>query len=299
MKRQAGKLRPAVQTLPDVNVETVDIGRLKPVGQRPPLGTYLRELCGQRYFIWADSRARAFSANRDTLLGNVWLVGRPVLDGLTYFLIFGVLLGTSKGVPNFIGFLLIGVFMFSFTAQALTGGASVMAGGKNLIRAFSFPRAAIPLALVVRQAVSMLPVLATMLLMIVVIPPHATVTWRWLLFPVVFLLQVMFNTGLVFYAARITSAIPDLRMLLGFISRFWMYGSGVMFSLERFVTHPTLIEVLQLNPAYCVLELSRELLLYGTTPDPRLWITLTLWAVVTLVLGFVYFWQAEEDYARE
>ncbi len=79
----------------------------------------------------------------------------------------------------------------------------------------------------------------------------------------------------------------------------WRYGSGVMFSLDRFVTHPTVLEILQLNPAYCVLELSRELLLYGTTPDPKLWLTLTAWAVVTPVLGFLYFWQAEEDYARE
>lgn len=300
MKRQAVKVPPALQSLPDVNVEAVDISRLRPIGQRPGLGNYVSALWSRRYFIWEDSRARAFSGNRDTLLGNAWLVGRPILDGLTYYLIFGVLLGTARGIENFIGFLLIGIFMFSFTGRALTGGAGVMMGsGKNLVRAFSFPRASIPLALVIRDAISMLPVIATMLVMIMVIPPHAHVTWRWLLFPVVFLLQVLFNTGLVFYAARITSAIPDLRLLLGFISRFWLYGSGVMFSLERFVTHPTILEIVQLNPAYCVLELSRELLLYGTTPSLRLWLVLGLWAIVTPVLGFLYFWQAEEEYGRE
>jgi len=29
-----------------------------------------------------------------------------------------------------------------------------------------------------------------------------------------------------------------------------------------------------------------------------LWFTLGAWAVVTPVLGFVYFWQAEEEYGR-
>jgi teichoic acid transport system permease protein len=145
----------------------------------------------------------------------------------------------------------------------------------------------------------MLPVIATMLVMVVAIPPHATITWRWALFPLVFALQVMFNAGLVFYAARITSAIPDLRMVLGFVSRFWLYGSGVMFSLERFITHPTVLEVVQFNPAYCVLELSRDLLVYGQTPELTLWLTLGAWALVTPVLGFLYFWQAEEDYGRE
>ena len=71
-----------------------------------------------------------------------------------------------------------------------------------------------------------------------------------------------------------------------------------MFTLERFITHPTLLEIMQLNPAYCAIELSRELLVYGTTPALELWLTLGAWAVVTPVLGFVYFWQAEEEYGR-
>ncbi len=299
MSRQAAALSSPLEQIDEINLESVDVSRLKPVGQRPPLGAYVRSLWDRRHFIVADSRARAFSGNRDTLLGNAWLVGRPILDGLAYFLIFGVILGTSRGVDNFIGFLLVGVFLFSFTSRCLTGGAGVMASGKNLIRAFAFPRAAIPIALVLREAISMIPVIVTMLVMIVAIPPHASITWRWALFPLVLLLQLMFNAGLVFYAARITSAVPDLKMLLGFISRFWLYGSGVMFSLERFITHPTALEILQYNPAYCVLELSRDLLVYGRTPELTLWLTLGAWAVVTPVLGFLYFWAAEEDYGRE
>ncbi|MEO5983781.1 MAG: ABC transporter permease [Pedococcus sp.] len=285
--------------LGDVQVEVVDISRLKPVGQRPPLGTYVHQLWKRRYFIWADSRARAFSGNRDTLLGRFWLVGKPVLDGLTYFLIFGLLLGTARGIDNYIGFLLIGVFMFSFTAGSLTAGATVMSAGKNLIRAFSFPRASIPLALAVRQAITMGPVVMAMLVMIAVIPPHARFTWLWALFPLVFLLQLSFNTGVILYAARLMSALPDLRMVIGFASRFWMYGSGVMYSIDRWVTHPKALAAMELNPAFCVLEISRDLLLYGTMPDLKLWLTLTAWAVFTPVLGFLYFWHGEEEYGRE
>ena len=49
----------------------------RPVGRRPSLGTYVRQLWSRRHFIWADSRARAFSGNQDTLLGRFWLVGAP------------------------------------------------------------------------------------------------------------------------------------------------------------------------------------------------------------------------------
>ncbi|KGN35679.1 ABC transporter permease [Knoellia subterranea] len=280
-------------------VERVDVSRLSPVGRRPSLGSYIAQLWGRRHFIWADSRARAFAGNRDTLLGRFWLVGKPILDGATYFLIFGVMLNASRGVENYVGFLIIGVFMFQFTAKALTGGAGAMAAGKNIIRAFTFPRASIPLALVLRETISMLPVLVTMLAMILLIPPHAQVSIYWLLFPVVFLLQALFNTGLTLYAARLASAIPDLRLVLGFVSRFWMYGSGVMYSIDRFVSHPTLLAAMQLNPAYCVLEISRDLLLYARMPDMTLWLTLGAWAVITPLFGFIYFWHGEEEYGRE
>ena len=85
-----------------------------------------------------------------------------------------MLLNAVRGVENYIGFLIIGVFMFSFSAKALTGGAGAMSAGKNIIRAFSFPRAAIPLALVLRETISMFPVILTMFAMILLIPPHAT-----------------------------------------------------------------------------------------------------------------------------
>jgi len=283
----------------DPVLERVDVTRLMPVGRRPPLGSYLRQLWGRRYFIWADSRARAFAGNKDTLLGRFWLVGRPLLDGFTFYLVFGVLLDASRGVENYIGFLLVGVFMFSFSARALTGGAGAMSSGKNMVRSFSFPRAAIPLALMLRETLSTVPTVLTMMAMILVIPPHAPLTWYWLLFPVVFALQFLFNLGMTLYTARLASAVPDLRLVLGFFSRFWMYGSGVMYSIDRFVEHPTVLAILQLNPAYCVLEITRDLLLYARMPELSLWLTLTAWAVVTPLLGFVYFWQGEEGYGRE
>ena len=280
-------------------VERVDVSRLRPVGRRPGLGSYLAQLWQRRHFIWADARARAYSDNRNTILGRFWLVGRPLLDGLTFFLIFGLLLNASRGVENYIGFLLIGVFMFASSSASLTGGAGVMTAGRTLIRGFAFPRAAIPIAYAVRETLAMVPRLAVMFALILVVPPHALPSRTWLLFPVLLVLQLLLNTGLVLYAARFAFAVPDLRLVLGFFTRLWMYGSGVMYSIERFVSHPTVMAVVEINPLYCVLEISRDLLLYDTMPALRLWLTLGAWAVATPVLGFLFFWQGEEEYGRD
>ncbi|MGC0272882.1 ABC transporter permease [Pseudactinotalea sp. Z1739] len=286
------------------------IGRwfLKPVGKRPALRRYLFDLWNRRHFIWADSRARAFSTGRGMILGNVWLVLQPLLNGAIYFLIFGVLLGTSRGIDRFVGYLIIGVFLFQFTGRSLTSGATAITGSKAMIRGFTFPRASLPISIILREALNMLPVIGTMLLLIVMVPspdaaemspPHADVTWRWLLFPAVFILQTVFNVGVAFFAARIVAQIPDFRHLLQFVQRLWFYGSGVLYSFDRFVTDPQILAILGLNPVFIVLDMSRDLLLYGVSPEARSWLILGAWAVGTALLGFIYFWRAEERYGRE
>src|SRR5690625_792450 len=280
--------------------EVVGSWALKPVSKRVGLGTYLAQLAERRHFIWADSRTRAFSGNRNMILGNLWLILLPVLDGLAYFLIFGVLLQLSRGMENYIAFLLIGIFMFQFTIRSLNNGATAITGSRNMIRAFTFPRASLPIAIVVREAISMVPVIVTMAVLILVLPPRTDVTWHWVLFPAIFLLQGVFNLGIAFFAARATAHIPDLRHLFSVFGRFWRYGSAVMFPFDRFVgNNPQLMAVLELNPLFIIIDMYRSVLLYGEVPTLRSWLLLTAWAVGTLVLGFLYFWRAEEQYGRE
>ncbi|MGD8149450.1 ABC transporter permease [Ornithinimicrobium sp. Y1694] len=271
---------------------------LLPLGRRPRLQTYIAQLWQRRHFIYADSRTRAFSGNRDMLLGNAWLIGVPLLQGLVYFIIFGLILKTNRGIANFPGFLIIGIFMFRYTTACLNQGVGAMAASRGLTMAFSFPRAAIPLSVIVRQTLSMGPVLATMALLLLTIPPGTRVTATWLLFPIIFTLQTLFNTGLVLYVARLGSAVPDFRHIMSFLARFWFYTSGVFFSIERFVTDGIWQAVFQGNPMYLVLDMSRDLLLYDTVPEARSWILLGLWALSTPLIAFWYFWKGEETYGR-
>ncbi|WP_162802140.1 ABC transporter permease [Ornithinimicrobium murale] len=276
--------------------------RLRTIGRRPPLGSYLLDLWQRRHFIYADSRARAFSGNRDYILGNLWLIGKPILDGITYYIIFALILQIDRGMDNFVGFLLIGIFMFSFTTRATNSSVTAMISSRNLLQSFSFPRASIPLAVLTRELLSMIPVLTTMFLLLIVLAPSdypVVVTWKWSVFFLIFGLQTLFNTGVVLYCARLGSALPDLKFFLGFLTRMWFYGSGVIFPITRFVQDEFWIAVLQSNPMYLVLDMSRDILLFDALPSARSWMILSAWAVVTPLMAFLYFWQGEESYAQQ
>lgn len=309
LERSLDKAHFVEQLHGEPKVERVGSWALQPVGKRPPLTTYLRQLVRRRHFIWADARARAFATGRGTLLGNGWLILQPLLNGLIYLLIFGLLLQASRNIDKYIGYLIIGVFLFQFTARCLANGATAVTGSKAMIRGFSFPRAALPVAVVLRETLNMLPVLGCMLILILLSPdlgdggpsfdpPLANVTWRWALFPLIFALHTVFNLGVAFFAARVVAQLPDVQHLLQFVRRLWLYGSAVMFAFDRFVSDPDLLTVLGLNPAFIVLDMSRDVLLYGVTPELGSWTLLLGWAVATGTLGFLYFWRAEERYGR-
>lgn len=274
------------------------LGHLRRIGQRPSLGDYTVQLWRRRHFIWADSKARSLSGHRGTFLGSAWLVLKPLLDGAIYALIFGFLFNTARGIANFPSYVIIGTFLFQVTSNCLNGGATSISGGANMVRAFAFPRAALPLSIVTRGVVSMAPMLLTMMVLILAIPPHGQVTWGWLLFPVVLLLQTLLNAGLSLIVARLAFQIPDFRLVLGVIIRILFYGSGVFYSTDRFVHHPWLQFAMESNPIFLVLDMSRDLLLYGRSPDLSSWIMLTERALLILLVGYVFFWWKEEDYGR-
>ena len=298
---QEGGYRPRV-------VVTVEGAGMLRVVSRPPMGEYLRRLWQRRHFIVADSRARVESSNRVNILGSVWLVLNPLLSGVVYFVIFGLVLQGRRGIDNFPGYLIIGVFMFQFTIRCLTQGSRSISGGKSLIRAFSFPRASLPVAMVLRETLKFIPALITMLVLIIAIPYvmplldpggeplELRISWLWLLFPGVLVLQLVLNLGIALLAARVTAKIPDLTQVISIFARFWLYGSAVFFSIDRFDAVPALQTIMRLNPMYLVLDIARDLLLYATAPSWMSWALLSAWSAGVLVAGAVYFWRGEETY---
>jgi teichoic acid transport system permease protein len=279
-------------------LEVVAAERLSLVGARPSIPVYLGQLWDRRHFLWAEARAKVSSGTRETLLGQAWLVLNPMINGLAYYLIFGLVLDTDRGIENFLGYLVIGVFLFQLTSRCATGGAASIAGGRNLIRAFTFPRASLPISVVLRGIVNLVPVLGAMFLLIVVLPEDEHWNAAALLFPVVLLLQVLFATGLALLLARVAAAVPDVNQLISVLMRFWLYGSAVFFSIERFENYPRVMAVMEANPMFMVLDAARDCLLYGTVPDASTWLWLTAWAVGSLTVGFLVFWWAEESYGR-
>jgi teichoic acid transport system permease protein len=307
---------------------------LKEAAARPPFLGYLADLWQRRHFIVGFATARNVAMYTEARLGQVWQVLTPLLNAAVYYLIFGVILDTKRGVPDFIGFLVAGVFIFNFTQRSFIIASRVINDSLPLIRALYFPRAALPLGYVLIELEQLM--VSMVVLAIIVLAAGEPLTWYWLLVLPVLLLQAIFNVGAGLILARIGAGVDDVSQLLPFVVRTWMYTSGVMFSIQTLKSltgHHKLAYVLQVNPAAVYITLVRTALLksqrlsipgaapynhrlctlYYNEPTKHLydsahcaalvsrtdlWLYAVGWAVLALVIGFFYFWRAEARYGR-
>jgi len=338
---------------------------LRPSAQRPGLGTYLRELARRWNFIMGFATARTVAMYTEAKLGQLWQILAPLLNAGVYFLIFGLIINVSRGVPNYLAFLVAGVFVFSFTQRTFISTSKVITDSLPLIRALQFPRASLPLAYVMIELQQMM--MSMIVLVAIVLATGEPLTAYWLLAIPAIILQTMFNAGLALFAARVGARVSDFAQLLPFLMRTWLYLSGVLYSIQTLVAQHSqdygwATTLLQVNPAAIYITLVRNSLLNtqrtaafgyqkynaarctawqgiakGTTPRPsqadypgtaagqaayhhavtvyqgkltwsgychptfisaHLWELGVGWAVVTLLLGFWFFWRKEVFYGR-
>ncbi|MFE4533822.1 ABC transporter permease [Streptomyces scopuliridis] len=303
---QEGAIAVSAPPSPDDGLSAADLAAkygLSVSGARPGLRDYIRQLWGRRHFILAFSQAKLTAQYSQAKLGQLWQVATPLLNAFVYYLIFGLILGTKKDIPQdvFVPFLVTGVFVFTFTQSSVMAGVRAISGNLGLVRALHFPRASLPVSFSLQQLQQLL--FSMIVLVVVAVAFGSYPALSWLLVVPALALQFVFNTGLALIMARLGSKTPDLAQLMPFVMRTWMYASGVMFSIPVMLKDkPSWIaDVLQYNPAAVYMDLVRFALIdgYGSDNLPaHVWLVALVWAVLLGAVGFVYFWKAEERYGR-
>jgi teichoic acid transport system permease protein len=274
-----------------------DRRELRPVAAVPGPLAYLRDIWARREFVATLPFEQLRTAHLNTVLGNLWHLGNPILTAGVYYVIFGIVFGTSDRIPNYVLWLIIGVFTYGLTASSVLGGAKAINDYQGLMRSFRFPRAIVPLA-------SVIGTLYTFAFQFVVIALIALISGvapspRLLTLPAIVMVHTCLNLGGALIAARLNDTFRDVQQLIPFVFRLLQYSSGVMIPLDRFLeTDHRLIEVfVTYNPLVHLINAYRWAVAGGQF-DVRQSIIASITAVVLLVVGFVFFRAGEHRYGR-
>jgi lipopolysaccharide transport system permease protein len=177
------------------------------------------------YFLaWRDILVRY----KQTVVGVLWAVLRPILTTAVFVFVFGRLAKMpSEGVPYPV-LVFAAMLPWQFFASALTEASNSLVGNANMISKIYFPRLIVPASAIIVALTDFLislGILAVLMLWYGVAP-----TWHLLLLlpltGVAFL--AAFGAGL--WLAALNVEYRDFRYVLPFIVQFGLYISPVGFS---------------------------------------------------------------------
>ena len=269
--------------------------RLYDLTRPPSSASYLREAWRRREFAILVPAQDLRAQNMGTALGQLWHLANPALLIGVYFLIFGVVLDTSRGVDNFLGFLIVGVVVFHLTQRVVQDAAVCITRNLGLIRSVQFPRILLPAATLNGQTAAFMPALA--LAVVAVVATGERPSMRWLVLPAVIAAQFLFNLGAALLVARVGASVPDLHQLLPHVFRLLFYASGVIFSVEAFVTSQAWRRAFALNPLYDLITCARWCLVGGPA-DAWVVVGLLAWCIAMPAFGFAVFRRSEQRLGR-
>jgi len=255
---------------------------------------YWRDLFRYRelfYFLaWRDVLVRY----KQTVIGILWAVLRPVLTMAVFVLVFGKIARLpSDGIPYPV-MVFAAMLPWQLFASSLSEGSISLIANANLISKVYFPRLIVPASAVIVSFVDF--AISFGLLALLIIFYQVWPSWHLLALPCFTLLALIASTGAGLLLAALNVQYRDFRYVVPFIVQFGLYLSPVGFSSSIIPEKWRLLY--SLNPMVGVIDGFRWSISGGRTPLflPGVWASIVVTALLLLV-GVWYFRRMERTFA--
>ena len=258
----------------------------------PPLAPYFRELWQRRHFMFGLARADLRVQHFNTALGQLWLLLNPLLLTLVYFLLVTIVRGGSRG-PEFFAHLMLCLFTFRFVSRSIREGGTSVIGGGQLILNTAFPRMLLPLSAIIAGFLRFLPTLLLYAIVHVAVGLPVGPELLWVI--PIYLMIVVFATGMTLLVATAQVYFRDLKHFLRYFLRIWLYVSPILYYVEDVPErYQALMEA---NPLYSMLGSLSDAVNLGQTPSATMIAFGFLWAIGSILVGTFFFLSREREFA--
>ena len=253
-----------------------------------------RELLG--LLVRRELRARY----KNSSLGIVWSLIKPLAQLLIYYFAIGQILGAARLIPSFAIFVFIGLIAWTLFTEMVTNGTTSIVNNGGLIKKVSLPREIFPLAAVggalVNLGIQFIVLLGAMLV-VGEFPLTGRVLW---LIPSLLLL-VVFGAALAILLAAVNVYLRDFEHLIEvvLIVLFWASPIVYSFSFLDSLQLGWLRELYLANPVtLAVLGMQKALWVAGSDNAANWPEGLEVRMLVALLISTLFLWLAHRVFGR-
>jgi lipopolysaccharide transport system permease protein len=239
---------------------------------------------------WRDISVRY----KQTAIGVIWAVLRPLLAMLIFTVVFGrIAKMPSHGIPYPI-LVFAAMLPWQFFSNALSEGSNSLVLNNNLISKVYFPRLIIPAGAIITSLVDL--IISAGLLGVLMILFHFMPDWRLLTLPVFTLMAFLAALGPGLLLTALNVRFRDFRYIVPFVAQFGLFISPVGFSSDVIPENWRLLY--SVNPMVGVIDGFRWAICRGHSHIyiPGFLLSVSVIAFF-LLLGVWYFRKTEKSFA--
>jgi len=262
--------------------------------------TSLREIFSNREMLSLLIRRDLKSRYKDSALGFVWTLVRPLTQLFIYYFVIGQFLSAARAIPDFAIYVFTGLTAYGLFSEIVSNGTSSIVGNAGLIKKIYLPREIFPLACVgsaIFNFLNQFLILIVATIALGVFPATADVVY---LVPALLVLLV-FGTAFGVLLSAVNVYLRDVQYLVEVLLLLALWASPVVYSWEMVKGHlgqGLALEIYTNNPiTLSVLGFQRALWTggHGVVEAPA---DLMLRLAIALVVGLVFLVASQRVFAR-
>ena len=241
-------------------------------------------------FLLHELVKKNFSSKyKDSSLGILWSLLRPLLIMMVFTIVFSTVFGRS--IKNYPVYYLVGRTVLDFFNGSITSSMNALRGNRNILIQTAAPKHIFVLASVITEFLNYL--ISLILVVGVMIATHAPFyfnTIPYMIIPVISL--IMMTTGFSLILSILAVYYSDIIHLWGVVSLLILYTSAIFYPMD-IISEPFRSYAI-LSPVFWIIDQVRDYVYLGTMHSMSNTINSMLLSVIILIFGIIVF-QAYRD----
>lgn len=267
----------------------------------------LRDIASHREMLDLLIRRDLKAKYKDSALGFLWALARPLVQLAIYYVVLGHFLSAARGIPDFAIFVFTGLTAMGLFQEIAVGGTGSILANAGLVKKVYMPRELFPLAstgsALFNFGIQLLVLLLATVLMGAV-PLHIDILYA---IPALLVILVYGLAFALFFSA-VNVYLRDVQHLVEVATLLLFWMSPVVYSWQMvtsIITNPVLLEIYTNNPlTLAIVGFQRAFWVAGDAlaQPSHLLLRLAIALVAGLVLLFIshrVFLRLQGDFAQE
>jgi homopolymeric O-antigen transport system permease protein len=225
---------------------------------------------------------------RGSVMGLAWSFFNPLLMLAIYTFVFSVVFKARWGVGgegkvNFAIILFVGLIVYGLFAECINRAPSLIVSNVNYVKKVVFPLEILPSVAIgsalFHASISLVVLLAAQLLI------NQRLPWTVVVFPIILLPLLLVTVGLAWLLSALGVFVRDIAQTTSILTTVLMFLSPLFYPVSALP--PSYQLWLHLNPLTFMIEQSRNVLIFGNTPN---WIGWGIALAASMLISAGGFW---------